>query len=242
MKEKPVAAVERALEIMNAFRMGEGGLSLAVLSERTGLYKSTILRLIATLESFGYVMRTHDGNYRVGHKPLALGSMFQQTSQSPDVIMPILEALVRATGESASFMIPRGDMRVCLYRVDSSHAVREYLRAGDVKPIHHGAAGRVMQAFLAPADPSGAATRRAMTATSLAEITPGVTSVAAPVFGPGGDIVGSLSFSGPSNRFTATVLSSMRTILLEEARRLTETLGGNPAVFDAAPAQRTRTR
>jgi DNA-binding IclR family transcriptional regulator len=239
--EKPVAAVERALEILNAFKLSDGALSLAVLSERTGLYKSTILRLIATLERYGYVARTPSGGYRVGHKPLALGSMFQRSAQSPDTILPVLEALVRKTGESASFMIPQGDFRVCLYRVDSPHAVREYLRAGDVKPLDRGAAGRVMLAFLKPDAPAGAKTRRAMTATSLAEITPGVTSVAAPVFGPGGRVIGSLSFSGPRHRFGASVLTRMRTILLDEARRLTATIGGDPSVYDP-PGHATRPR
>ena len=52
-----VAAVERALEVLQAFRVQDASLTLADLEERTGLYKSTILRLAATLENFGYLSR-----------------------------------------------------------------------------------------------------------------------------------------------------------------------------------------
>jgi DNA-binding IclR family transcriptional regulator len=241
--DKPVAAVERALDILNAFQRGDDALSLAALSDRTGLYKSTLLRLTATLEDYGYLTRALDGRYRVGYKPLAVGSLFQRSTQSPDTTMPILESLVAKTGESAAFNVREGAFRVCLYRVESPHVVRAYLRAGDVKPIDRGAAGRIILAFTKPFDASGAGERSTMAATSFAEITPEVTSVAVPVFGPGDTVAGSLSFSGPAGRFGPDVLATMRTLLLTEAARLTGILGGDAEPFErvlaATPATKT---
>ena len=56
-----VAAVDRALSLLCAFKEGDLSLSLAELAERTRLYKSTVLRLLASLEHGGWVQRLDDG-------------------------------------------------------------------------------------------------------------------------------------------------------------------------------------
>ncbi len=240
---EPVAAVERALDILEAFKPGDDVLSLAILSDRTGLFKSTILRLAATLERYGYLSRLQNGGYGVSYKPLTLGSLFQRSLQSPDTVMPILESLVQATGESASFMVREGNVRVCLYRIESPQAVRVSLRAGDVKPLNRGAAGRILLAFAEPKNATGNVERAEMIATSVAEITPGVTSIAAPVFGPGDVVAGALSVSGPSHRLGLDVLKRMRTVLLTAARGLTASIGGDAERFvPALGHQKNRVR
>ncbi len=62
--EGGVAAVERALSILDA--LTDEKITLAELSKRTDLYKSTVLRLAKSLERFGYVFRDDDGCYRLG--------------------------------------------------------------------------------------------------------------------------------------------------------------------------------
>ena len=57
------AAVDRALSVLSAFRTGDRSLTLAELAERTQLYKSTVLRLLASLEHGRLVQRTADGHY-----------------------------------------------------------------------------------------------------------------------------------------------------------------------------------
>ena len=61
-----VAAVDRALSLLAAFRNGDDGLSLAELAERTRMYKSTVSRLLASLEHGGWVIRLDSGRYAVG--------------------------------------------------------------------------------------------------------------------------------------------------------------------------------
>ncbi|MDB5800734.1 MAG: IclR family transcriptional regulator [Rhodocyclales bacterium] len=75
-----VAAVDRALLILSAFHEEDVALSLALLARRTGLYKSTILRLLQSLLRAGYVVRLPDGNYVVGPEPARLARMFQTTA------------------------------------------------------------------------------------------------------------------------------------------------------------------
>ena len=68
-----VAAVERALTIVSALERANGPVSLADLSRLTGFYKSTILRLMASLEGNGYVTRLRDGGYDLGPAAFRLG-------------------------------------------------------------------------------------------------------------------------------------------------------------------------
>src|SRR5688500_11732278 len=65
-EQEGVAAVDRALSILDA--LTDDRVSLAELSKRTGLYKSTVLRLMKSLEKGGYALRTSDGMYRLGAK------------------------------------------------------------------------------------------------------------------------------------------------------------------------------
>src|SRR5439155_21132642 len=100
-----VAAVGRALAALSAFDPGEGSLMLAELARRTGLYKSTILRLIASLERAAVIRRLPDGGYTVGPEPLRLAQIYQESFRVKDLILPVLEDLSQKSGETASFYV-----------------------------------------------------------------------------------------------------------------------------------------
>ena len=142
-----VAAVDRALSLLAAFKDGDAALSLAELAERTRLYKSTVLRLLASLEHGGWVQRQDDGRYAVGAAVTRLHAVYEQSFSLDKLVMPVLKALVKATGESAAYHVRQGWERLCLYRVDSPHPVRDHARVGDLLPLGKGAGGRVLVAF-----------------------------------------------------------------------------------------------
>src|SRR5439155_24708931 len=110
-----VAAVDRALSILDA--LTEDKVSLAELSKRTDLYKSTVLRLLKSLEKFGYVVRSSDGSYRLGAKVLLLGSLYQRHFRTAEIVPPVLEKVSAELDEGASFYICEEDKRICLHRV-----------------------------------------------------------------------------------------------------------------------------
>ena len=66
--EEGFAAVDHALSILDAFADTHSKLSLAEISKRTGLYKSTVLRLTKSLEKYRYMRRSENGAYRLGSK------------------------------------------------------------------------------------------------------------------------------------------------------------------------------
>ena len=71
-----VAAVDRALSLMSVFTPRDKALSLGELAERTRLYKSTVLRLLASLEHAGWIQRLDDGRYALGGEVARLHGIY----------------------------------------------------------------------------------------------------------------------------------------------------------------------
>src|ERR1700753_2588852 len=88
----PIAAVERALQVLSAFRLAPR-LTLSELSSQTGLFKSTLLRILSTLERNGYVTRLNGGQYRVGGIVYELGSNYAASFDLSEIIKPALTDL-----------------------------------------------------------------------------------------------------------------------------------------------------
>lgn len=224
--EGGVAAVDRALSILDA--MTEEKISLAELSKRTGLYKSTVLRLTKSLERFGYILRTEDGSYRLGSKVLYLGSLYQRNFRTSEIVPPILRGIVDELKEGASFYIADGEHRIVLHRVDASRTVRDSVHEGDRLPMAQGAAGHVLRAFNGARGERYDRVRDAMYAASFGERDPEIAAFACPVFGHGNRLVGAISVSGPRYRIEALGEEKIVPVLFEHAQALTRTFGGDP--------------
>ena len=220
-----VAAVDRALSILDA--LTEDRVSLAELSKRTGLYKSTVLRLLKSLEKAGYALRTADGNYRLGYKVLSLGALYQRHFRTSDIVPPVLERLAADVHEGASFYICENDQRICLHRVDSTRAIRDSVHIGDRLPLTVGAAGHVLRAFAGVRGPKLDQIRQQMFAASYGERDEETAAIAAPVFGPGNKVMGALSISGPRYRLEAAGEETFLPVLFKYAKDLTQTFGGD---------------
>ncbi|WP_051678995.1 IclR family transcriptional regulator [Xanthobacter sp. 91] len=222
-----VEAVDRAFRILGAFRDGDTALSLHELSERTGFYKSTLLRLAVSLERAGCLVRMPDKTYALGFEVMRLGSLYQRSFRLDRHVRPILRELVRETGESASFFHRDGPVRVCLFREDSNHPIRDHIREGDVLALDKGAAGHVLTAFSRTRD---AAERRKLLANlpwvSQGERDTETAAISVPVFSGGISLAGALTISGPRTRFTPSQIAIMSPVLLAAGQELTTILGG----------------
>jgi DNA-binding IclR family transcriptional regulator len=234
-KRRGVAAVERALSILGAFQENESRLSLSRLAERTGLYKSTTLRLIDSLESFGYIRRLSSGDYQLGPTLFRLGMLYRQSLNLEDFVVPTLRDLAKDTTESATFYVRQGAARVCLFRVDSAQVVRDHVRTGDELPLRRGAAGHVLTTFEGGTVVAKSAGQGKFTIATMGERQADLAAVAAPVFGAAGDLVGALSVSGPKSRFTKSIVTAIGASVLRHAKLLTAALGGDVSVFPARP-------
>ncbi|MEM5369169.1 IclR family transcriptional regulator [Paraburkholderia azotifigens] len=230
-----VAVLDRAFAILNAFGPADSRLSLAEISRRTDLYKSTVLRLLGALEHGGFIRKLNDGQYAIGPQPLRLAALYQRSFDVGPVVEPILQQLSRDLGETASLYVRQGDQRLVLFRVEPARAVRVSIRIGEEFPIDKGASGKVLLAFTDTHDARWDTVRARLWAVSHGERDPETASVSVPVFSATGELVGALTLSGPKARFDmASTFTVALTALLEAAKRATVTLGGNGARFDAS--------
>lgn len=232
-KTNGVAAVERALSVLGAFRNGDASLSLHELAARTGLYKSTILRLLASLEKLGCVRRREDGGWQLGPMVLHWGRVYLSSLRVEDEVRPVLARLSQETGESATYYTRQGDVRLCLARVDSGYSIRDHVKVGDILPLDKGSGGHVLLAFDPVAPNAKARARvRAMVISSFRERDPGGAGMSAPVFGPGGALRGTISLSGPITRFSDRALPGLAKALRSAAADLTRRFGGDPSPLE----------
>lgn len=228
-----VDVLDRAFSILFAFRPDDAPLSLTELSLRTGLYKSTLLRLAGALIYHRFLVRLEDGRYRLGSSPFTLGAVYQSSLNLGDVLLPLMRELNQTTGEAVSFHIREGDHRVCLYRINSSHSIRTEVRQGDIQSLQKGAGGRVLLAFSGEAGALYDTVRREGTYLSCGERDPDIAGVSAPVFGINQSLLGALGVVGPINRLNRETLEKLRPLLLRTAAKATDLLGGNAAQLQA---------
>ena len=202
------AAVDRALTLLAAFRAGDVSLTLAELAARTQLYKSTVLRLLASLEHARLVQRLDNGAWALGSEVARLHGVYAASFSLDRVVLPVLRALVAATKESAAYHVVQGASRLCLYRVDSPQPVRDHIRAGDVLPLNRGTGGRVLTAF-GPAPLKLTARDKNLYArireqgylASTGDRLAGVAGISAPVFKPDGSLAAALTLTMPAERY-----------------------------------------
>jgi DNA-binding IclR family transcriptional regulator len=226
-----VTSVDRALSLLQAFTVAAPTRTLSELAEHTHQYKSTVLRMMASLEHADLVRRHADGRFTLGPAVARLNAVHSSSFSLGDVVQPVLVDLVAATRESAAFHVQQGEQDLCLYRIDSPQPVRDHLHAGDVQPLARSAAGRVMLAYAGANSVDGAKGRASSRAARVrreqmlvadGDIVPELAAIAAPVFSPDGSLAGVLQVTMPSVRFQPTVAPRVAAA----ARQITTRIGG----------------
>jgi DNA-binding IclR family transcriptional regulator len=218
-------SVSNALTILEL--LGEQNeVGIADLARRLGLAKSTVHRLLTTLEAHGFAAQNPaTGKYRLGLKAIAVAGRALDLIDFRPLVRPILLNLRDETGETAHLVIRYGDKALFIDKVESQSTIRMTSHLGWQAPLYCTATGKVLLAYL-PAeeranllsqlvfkgytpntitDPARlAAELEAIRTRGFScdneEIELGLYCIAAPVFGRQGEIVAALSISGPVTR------------------------------------------
>ncbi|MFO1541585.1 MAG: IclR family transcriptional regulator [Chloroflexota bacterium] len=218
-----VQSVARAFDVLRAVADEPAGVT--EVAARTGLAKSTAQRMLVALAAAGAVERTADGRWRVGPVIAALAAGPGSPGSLIAAARPVLVALAAATGEAAGLAIEEDGLVRYLDQAESVQPVVVRDWTGTCLPMHPVSSGRVLLAALAApalaralASPRERFTERTVTdadalrailaavrrdgvAWTADEYLDGITSVAAPVAGPAGEVVAAIHLHGPSYRF-----------------------------------------
>ncbi|MGB0697122.1 MAG: IclR family transcriptional regulator [Rhodospirillaceae bacterium] len=215
-----VESVERALAILGAFLGDQERLSLKDLADRTGLYKSTILRLTSSLEAYDYLIRDEEGRWRLGPVLWRLGAAYRKTFDLGATVLPTLRMVRDRLGESVAFYIRDGDRRVCLHRVVGSKGLVHEVQEGVPLPLDRGAAGHVLMAWEDETGEQYERIRQQGFCVSLGERDPDIAAVATPVLSSTGTLKGALSLSGLKGRFNDGFIAEVVAVLKPQALTL----------------------
>ena len=241
-----VAAVERALAVLDTLADGGGELGTNEIARRAGINASTVSRLLATLAASGFVEHLSEtGRYRLGIRLLQLSNAVVARLDIRVVARPHLFTLVEETGETATLSAPSDPDAVTVDFVQSRASVQSVALLGRPSVAHATATGKVLLAFdprELPAEPLRRFTARTITsrrtlerevdevrergfARALGEREEDLNAIAAPVFGSRGELAAILGVQGPASRFDTATMEAAVTTLLERAVAVSAALG-----------------
>lgn len=237
---------EKMFNILALFSMDRTELSISEIEEALGYPKSTVFRILDTLEKFNYIERNQDNHrYRLGFNFFRLGSIVQNQLDIRKVSLPTMHKLVDLSSETVELNIRDGLSRVCVEKVDSPQTVRNFVRIGERKPLHLGASGKVLLTFMSEVEREKilynivrdehldkAALARDIEkikaqgyAVTRGERIPDSFAIAAPLFDREDQTVASLTIAGPLQRLTDERERELVEMLLKASMEINVNLG-----------------
>ena len=245
-----IQSVERAVAVLKLFGEAEPELGVTELARRLQLHKSTISRLMATLEAGGFVQQDpRSGRYRLGLQLATLAGRALNQYELRDVARGALVTLAQATGETCNLAVRDGDAAVNIDQVLSPNPVKHLGWIGRRLPLHCSAAGKPLLAFALHTDiervlsvPLASYTPRTVTdpsamwreiqrirvdgvALAVEEFELELTAAGAPVRDYRGEVIATVSASGPSFRLNSDRLLEVAAHVRATADHLSAGLG-----------------
>jgi IclR family acetate operon transcriptional repressor len=254
-----VQSIDRAAMILRCFAEHPAELTLSEIARATGLTTSTVHRLLAAMQANHLVRQTQGRRYAPGQLLVQLVRRGAVSTTLREAARPAMVALRDEVEETVGLhSLTSGDERVVVDQVESHHALRRtYTDLGVPIPLPYGAPGKVLCAWLprerreavlhqelsqltstTVVDPAVLRvqldeTLRRGFAVSFSERTPGIRSVAAPVFDHNGSVTGCLSVSGPEMRMPAERMEDLGAPVRRAAYAASEALGATPETIGA---------
>lgn len=234
----------RLLSLLAAFSSPRPVLPLSELARLSGLPVATTHRLAAELVEWGALERLPDGRFQVGLRLWQVGALAPAQRDLRAVAVPFMENLYEATHENVQLAVRDGAEVLYLDKISGAASVDTITEVGGRAPLHATAAGKIILAFSEPelfaaVTANGlsrstpytitlpgvlARTLRKVQQTGVAyvleERTFGASAVAAPVFGPDGTLVASLSVVVRSSKNVRALALAVRTAAFGVSRRL----------------------
>jgi DNA-binding IclR family transcriptional regulator len=146
MRRESVQSLDRAIAILGVLSQTGALLGVTRLGAELHLPKSTVHRLLATLESAGFVTRSRDGQYGLGRRLWEIGCAAVLHPDARDAARPVMQALASQTGETVGLCVWDSTEAVCIAQVSGSEPVRSHSAPGHRLPAHATAAGLVLLA------------------------------------------------------------------------------------------------
>jgi len=245
-----IQSIQRAASILRSFTEAEPELGVIELSRRLDLHKSTVSRILSTLEHEGLVSQNPEtAKYRLGVGLVSLAGVALGRLNARGVSQPYLSQLVASCQETVNVTILDGQECVNIERVASPNPIQYVGWIGRRTPLHCTASGKVLLAFMHPVERAAllSAPLRRYTEKTIferrrledsleticrqgyavvhEEFEQGFSAIAAPIFNHEGQAVATIAVSGPTFRLAGGVIEGFVEPLLETTAKISADMG-----------------
>lgn len=240
-------SADRVADVVALFATHRQPMRVTEVARTLGLSKAVVHRILQSLTSRSLLRQVPGrATYVLGPVLTSLAAGSWSPAELRAVSAPILRELRDQTGETTTLSVLVGSERVYVDQHESPHEVKMVVDLGQRLPLHSGASSKAILAFLpeeyadeavqqlralrGDLDAEGyraglAEIRRHGYARSRNERATGAASVAAPVFGPDHDVLGSISSSGPMFRYDDDDQVSHARLVVAAAQAISVALG-----------------
>jgi len=237
-------AIDRASSLLVAVLDAGDDVAFAELVQTVGLPKSTVSRMLKSLEAHGLVRRGKNAAVRPG-PVITRYATSGRGDRLARIAQPHLDRLGELTRETVNLALPGVHAVEQISQVDSKFLLGSVNWIGQAVPFHCSALGKVFLAYGVADLPPGRLERRAERtittrerlefdlqmvrqrsyAVADSELEPGLVAVAAPIFNHSGSVVAAISVSGPSARLNRERIPEVGQLLVEEVSQISHELG-----------------
>jgi DNA-binding IclR family transcriptional regulator len=238
--QQGVRSVQRALDILGLLTVERPTISIREIVDATGLAKTTVLRMVSTLEQSGLLWATPSG-YMAGPGLWRWAHLAQRSWELPPDTQRVMRELAARRRETVNVYVARDVYRVCIAQQEGPQPLRHVVHVGDELPMWAGASAKILLRDASPGlleriarnSPYGAGHVKRLRewidqaaaqgfAESHGEREDGLSAVSAPILGRSGSVIAALGLSGPTIRFTEAKVAEFAADLKQVARQLSE--------------------
>ncbi|MDF2067108.1 IclR family transcriptional regulator [Bacillus sp. Cr_A10] len=246
MKNKTVV---RSMDILNLF-VDHAALTFQEIIELSKIPKSSVYRMLISLEEMGFIVKGADSKYRLGLLFLTYGNLVSSRLDIRQIAYPIMQELHNELKEAINLIIRQGDEAIYIEKVDVYQKVRLYTAIGRRSPLYAGACSRVILSFLEDDEINsylenvelksfamGTITDKEILLESIknartngytishSELEDHTSAIAAPIFNNKGEIIGGISIAGIEANYQKDQVDFFAKKAIDAANIISERLG-----------------
>ncbi|MCU9613060.1 IclR family transcriptional regulator [Caldibacillus lycopersici] len=250
-EKSSVQSVERALTILELLKENLSGLGITEIARDLAISKSTVHRLIQSLEKFGFVKQdVQTSKYLLGLKLVEFSDVILNSLDIRAVARPYLDEVAHEIKETIHLVVVENDELVYIDKMESPHSIRMYSRIGRRAPFYCTGVGKAILAYLPDCDKNRIMEKESFkkyteyTITSKEELQQhlqdiqlrgysidnqehelGIRCVAAPIFNHENRVIAGISITAPIYRFPTSMIEPIAKKVIYCANQISSSLG-----------------
>ncbi len=139
-----LGSVAKCIRTLQTFTVSQPEWSLTQLSRELSISKSTMVNILKTLETFGYIQKLPNSHYRLGIELLEMSYHIRASLPILHYAIPIMEEIQRQSGQIVYLTIPKKGRAFYLQSVNPGNRNISYSITGRCTPMHCSSCGKVM--------------------------------------------------------------------------------------------------